>query len=355
MFSASVYADRTELTVPAGSTWVDTGIQVKPGDVLTFKATGTVTYENANNGQVNASTPDGLARGWMDLMAQLPVNSSGKGALVGRWGDNPAARAFLVGVSSEHTAPIPAHLFLGINQMASATGTGSYHVVVERTAANTTVSAYTPAEKLSESMLDSIPGRVNDALGNAGDRVNFVIVGSQEEVQQALAAAGWVVVDKTDKQAMLHGLLSSLSKDAYVTLPMSQLELFGRTQDFGYAQGDPLKVVASRHHFRIWKCPFTIGGQSVWAGAGTHDIGFDRDNRNNGITHKIDPATDGERDYIGQSLQQTGMVAKEDLMAPTHPVTGAKTATGSGFTSDGRTLVIYLNPNQATAPAAANQ
>ena len=173
-------------------------------------------------------------------------------------------------------------------------------------------------------------------------RVNFILVGSEAKVQSALAAAGWVIVDKTKSDAVLHGLLTSLSKDAYVTLPMSELELFGRVQDFGYAQADPLKVVASRHHFRIWKCPFTSEGQTVWAGAGTHDIGFDRDNRNNGITHKIDPATDGERDYIGESLQQTGMVIKEEYMTATHPVKDAKTATGSGFTSDGRTFVIYL-------------
>ena len=80
----------------------------------------------------------------------------------------------------------------------------------------------------------------------------------------------------------------------------------------------------------------------VWVGAGTHDIGFDRDQRNSGITHKIDPATDGERDYIRDSLTQTGMVVKSEYLTPTDPVTTAKTATGSGFTSDGRTLLLYL-------------
>jgi hypothetical protein len=282
----------------------------------------------------------------MDLIAQLPVNSSGRGALVGRFGDNPAARAFLVGARSEHTAPIAGRLFLSINQMSSMPGSGSYHVVIKRTPAPASQSnaASLPIPPITQAMLDSIPLRVNDALGNAGDRVNFILVGSEDKVQRALDAAGWVVVDKTDKAAILHGLISSLSRDAYVTLPMSQLELFGRVQDYGYAQGDPLKVVASRHHFRIWKCPFTAGGETVWAGAGTHDIGFDRDNRNNGITHKIDPATDGERDYIGQSLQQTGLVVKEEYQTPTHPVLGAKTATGSGFTSDGRTIIIYLQP-----------
>jgi hypothetical protein len=127
-------------------------------------------------------------------------------------------------------------------------------------------------------------------------------------------------------------------------MPMSELQLFGRAQDFGYVQGDALKMVASRHHFRIWRAPFTLHGEPVWAGAGTHDVGIDKDIRNNGLAHKIDPATDGERDYIGQSLQYTGLAVKEEYLMPTYPVREARTATGGGFISDGRTLIVYLKP-----------
>jgi hypothetical protein len=101
-------------------------------------------------------------------------------------------------------------------------------------------------------------------------------------------------------------------------------------------------VVASRHHFRLWKAPFDLQGQTVWAGAGMHDIGFDRDQRNNGITHKIDPNSDNERDYIRDSLVQTGLVVRTDFITPTDPVTSASTATGSTYTSDGRTLLVYF-------------
>ena len=125
--------------------------------------------------------------------------------------------------------------------------------------------------------------------------------------------------------------------------------LYGRPQDFGYAQADPLRVIASRHHFRIWKAPFDFDGQSVWIGAGIHDIGFDRDQRNNDITHRIDPATDTERDYIRDSLAQTGLTAKTTYMTPANPVTRAHTATGGEFTSDGRTLIVYLRPSAATS------
>ncbi len=42
--------------------------------------------------------------------------------------------------------------------------------------------------------------------------------------------------------------------------------------------------------------------------AATHDIGFERDQRNNGVTHKIDPAIDGEREYVNDTLSSTGLV-----------------------------------------------
>ena len=162
-------------------------------------------------------------------------------------------------------------------------------------------------------MLDKIPTRISDSLGNVGDRVNFLIVGSEAQVHRALDTAGWIQPDKSIKNAFMRGAFESFSKEAYVTMPISDLMLFGRKQDFGYAQADPIKVIASRHHFRLWRAPFDVEGQPLWAGAGTHDIGLEKDQRNGKLTHKIDPAVDGERDYIGQSLQQTGLVAKSGL------------------------------------------
>jgi hypothetical protein len=332
--------NKKELDVGADQVWTDTGIDVKAGDSIILDATGTIQVDAAR-----ASGPDGLARAWTDLLMQYPVTNSGRGALIGRFADNAAARPFLVGSHIQRTVPINGRLFLGVNQQSGQPGSGSFHVTIEHTKAPPKAAdAAVRLPVFSQHMLDTIPLRVTDAGGNAGDRVNFIVIGSQEKLQTALTAAGWVVVDKTRREAVLHGLLTSLSKEGYVTMPMSVLQLFGRDQDFGYAQADPLKVVASRHHFRIWKAPFTAGGEEVWAGAGTHDVGFDRDSRNNGITHRIDPATDGERDYIGQGIADTGLSVRQEYMLPTNAVKEARTATGGRFTSDGRTLVIYLEP-----------
>lgn len=332
-----------ELDVSGEASWTDTGIDLKAGDALKLSATGTLHFTGAK-----ANGPDGLARGWLDLVRILPVNEAGRGALVGRVGSSDAARPFLIGPRASIKAPVDGRLFLGINAAANDQPEGSFHVIIERTARTTSAAATVmngPLPKLTQEMLDRIPTRISDSQGNAGDRVNFLIVGSEAKVHRALDAAGWVQPDKSIKNAVLRGALESFSREAYVTMPISDLMLFGRTQDFGYAQADPIKVIASRHHFRLWRAPFAADGTQLWAGAGTHDIGLEKDQRNGKLTHKIDPGVDGERDYIGQSLQQTGLVTKLDYMTPSNPVTEAHTATGGTFHSDGRTLVIYLQPD----------
>ena len=125
-------------------------------------------------------------------------------------------------------------------------------------------------------------------------------------------------------------------------MPMSTLYLFNRAQDFGYEQAEAYSVVASRHHFRLWKAPFTWSGQGVWVGAGTHDIGFEKDQRNGKVTHKIDPAVDGERDYISETLARTGKIKSMNYHSPPNSIHEARNATGAPYRSDGRLLVIFL-------------
>ena len=144
------------------------------------------------------------------------------------------------------------------------------------------------------------------------------------------------------KKLSLNALMQTYDNKDYLAMPMSTLYLFGRRQDFGYEMAEPIAMVASRHHFRIWKAPFTWQGHEVWCGAGTHDIGFAKDKRNGSVTHKIDPAVDGERDNIGGSLQKTSQAKTLTYYLPRDPVQDARNATGDGYHSDGKLLVIFL-------------
>jgi hypothetical protein len=339
-FAAAVHAQ--EFDIAGTDAWLDTKLDVRAQDELTLTGSGTLTISGGQS-----VTPAGAKRGFRDMLRTYPVNTSGQGALLGRLGDGAAAKAFLIGTELKWRAPKAGRLFLGINKAGNDAPKGSFHVKITFTKRGPEeLKTEYKLPTIDKAVIDKYPRRIQDAQGNLGDNTNFLIVGTEKQVMAALKAAGWVEVDRSHGDAISAGIQAILSKQAYVSLPMSELMFFGRVQDHGMAQGDPIQVIAERHHFRIWKAPFQVDGQEFFVGAGTHDIGFDRDARNNGVTHKIDPEIDKERDYIGASLQESGQVAKLDYVMPSQPSKEAITATGATFKSDGRVLVIYLIPEQ---------
>src|SRR5207248_6791227 len=167
---------------------------------------------------------------------------------------------------------------------------------------------------------------VVDGSGRPGDLVNFVLVGSEEHVLSAFQRAGWLLVDRTPEEAAIHVIFASIGKQAYTEVPMSDLYLFGRVQDYGFARAKPVEVIMYRHHLRLWKAPFELNSRAVWLGAATHDIGLEGDERDGSITHKIDPKVDNERDFVAETFRASGTASAMTLVLPNHPVFHARTA-----------------------------
>jgi hypothetical protein len=253
-----------------------------------------------------------------------------------------AAQVFMAGQFGAGASPSSTPSAALSNDAVSTTSTTSTAPAATAAPASALNVSTAALDAALRKNIDDLPRRVNDQFNNQGDMVNFVLVGSQQQVQSALDAANWHVADTDNKEAVMKAVLETYQKKDYLAMPMSQLYLFGRKQDFGYELAQAYSLVASRHHFRIWKAPSTWNGQTLWAGAGTHDIGFEKDQRNGSVTHKIDPAVDGERDNIGQTLEQAGKVKSMSYYLPPDPVQGAKNATGGGYHSDGRILVIVV-------------
>ena len=322
-----------------GGDWTDTGVEVTPADQLSFSATGNLTLADGRT-----APPDGLTRGWKDLIRIYPLNSANSGALIGRIGNDAAAVPFLIGANKEVDVYATGHLYLRLNLSSDLSGSGSIAVKMKLTTkqAQKTVSAPDLAHLLSPQLFANIPRRVGDLQGNPGDMVNFSLIGTQDQVTKAFAAAGWVQVDKTTQDAVVHGLISTLSHEAYTEMPMSTLYLFGRSQDLSFARAAPLEVAAIRHHLRVWKTTETVGGEPLWVGSATHDNGFEKDQRNGGVTHHIDANVDQERDFLEQSFSGAGVLAGAAYVLPSNPLTTAKTATGGSFQSDGRIVVMDL-------------
>jgi len=341
-------------TLDGGKVWTDTGITLQPGQKIAVTADGSLRYSDAkaDNG------PEGLARNFKDLLRILPDNAVGRGAVIGKIGDPDIAQPFVIGAKKEIEAPINGKLNIGINQSEADTGTGSYKVKVEVYALDASSAREVAKEVpslpgIDNSLFEKIPRRIGDKDGNPGDMVNFLILGDEDQMKKVFTNAGWVKVDSDVKGTVLAGFIASMSKESYLTMPMSPLYLFGRPQDYGWAHAEPITVVASRNHLRVWKAPFTVNGQTLWVGAATHDIGFEKDQRNGNITHKIDPDIDLEKDYVQKTLCSTGLVAQYTHFTPSEPLKEAKTATGGTFHSNGQVLALKLS-EAAKSTTAAN-
>jgi hypothetical protein len=343
---ASTYS----IEVEGSKQWVDTKIDVRGGAKLKITAEGTITYSDKRK----TFGPAGIARGFADLIHEYAVPNGAHGELIGRLGAANTLEAFEVGNGTTYTAPVAERLYLGINQSMrdAAEAQGSFQVTIEvlEQGAVTTVGGPVDSEipGLTSAMLDSLPRRVSDQQHNPGDMVNVLLIGSEDEVVKTFTTAGWVKVDKSVGGTLVTGLLDTLEKKDYLTMPMSTLYLFDRPQDYGFAHAEPVRVVMSRNHLRVWKSPYSVKGRALWCVAATHDVGFERDQRNNGLTHKIDPAIDGEREYVNQTLTGTGLVVSRNHVSPKQALTTAKTATGGEFHSDGKILVLVLKPGTAT-------
>jgi hypothetical protein len=345
-----------EIQLTGDQLWSDTGVDVQAGEHILITATGKLRYSDAQDD----NGPEGRTRGFSDLLRILPFNDAGRGALIGRIGDADIALPFLIGARKDVLAPVNGRLSVGINQMKDDTGDGTYSLRIEvytaeGGAARVVARQVTSIPGIDSSLFIKIPRRIGDKDGNPGDMVNFLILGSEAAMQRVFTTAGWVKVDADVEGAVLHVLLESLSMKSYLTMPMSQLYLFGRPQDYGWAHAEPITVVASRNHLRIWKAPFQVSGQTLWVGAATHDIGFEKDKRNNGVTHKIDPDIDLERDYVEKTLAATGLVTEVAHLLPDNPMKKAKTATGGSFHSSGQVLILKLEESTKTGADVSSQ
>jgi len=371
-------------SISAAQTWTDTGTDLSSGDTIKITA-------EPKSGSPDACSGTGMTPA-SAISEKLQVPDAPAGALIARISEG--GTPMTVGNSVELHAAAVGHLFLGVNQaqksdcsfvvkvqithfqavapepaqkanvkdqLSSAakvwlqgqfgkSSPANNSNAVTSNASTGTAAATSSGLKLPTVVLDAdlrknidgLPRRVHDHLGNPGDMVNFVIVGAEDRAKAALDAANWHLADVDSKKAGLNAIVNTYQKKDYLEMPMSHLYLFDRMQDFGYEQAQAYSVVASRHHFRMWKAPFTWNGETVYVGAGTHDIGFEKDVRSGHLTHKIDPEVDGERENIAQSLDKSGKVKSMTYYLPPDPVQDAKNASGGGYHSDGRLLVVFL-------------
>jgi len=146
--------------------------------------------------------------------------------------------------------------------------------------------------------LGRAPRRTVTARGHEGDAVNVAFIGTEEELHRMCAAAGWYAADPVTLETSLRIAADVVLHKPYPHAPVSDLYLWGRRQDLAFEKpvGDSPK---QRHHVRFWRtAEVDRHGEPLWLGAATYDERVEISRAAGGITHRISPDIDRERNEI---------------------------------------------------------
>lgn len=152
-------------------------------------------------------------------------------------------------------------------------------------------------------------GRAKTGDGLLSDPINIAVTGEKLQLITAMRNSGWSVADPITPKTVLKTMWYGILGRTYTTAPVSNLFLFNKKQALAFQKEVPGNTRA-RHHVRFWSTPegwmLPGGYRADWLGAATYDrrIGFSLFTGQ--ITHKIDEATDQERDFVQQDLASAG-------------------------------------------------
>ena len=196
--------------------------------------------------------------------------------------------------------------------------------------------------------------------GFASDPVNIGIIGSRQQLINAMEESGWYVADPHSIRHFPRHALSILFGWSYPNAPVSTLYLFGRKQDIAFEI--PIEDSAgSRHHVRFWATTYTnkkrLTVRSIhwhhrrsivqkdnllWVGAASLDIGIAPIRHNFQLTHMVHPDTNAERNLIVSQLKAAGLVAKKTNVKLGDAYKLTNRAWRASLHTDGKMTVLKL-------------
>lgn len=199
--------------------------------------------------------------------------------------------------------------------------------------------------------MSASPAVTRTKEGLPGDPLNVGLIGDETELQQALAAAGWLPADPLRLQS-LWGMAKTLAlKKPYPQAPISHLYLFDRKEDLSFEKvaGRTLK---RRHHVRFWRADsLGLPGRPFWIGAATFDVGIGFSHYTGQILHHIAPDVDAERDRLMADLQAAGRLESRHSVSGIGPTLNGRNGEGDWYYSDGDVAIGVLRAASETTSA----
>jgi LssY C-terminus len=188
--------------------------------------------------------------------------------------------------------------------------------------------------------LAGLPERTLTRKGKEADVVNFVFAGSDAQLEQAFAAAGWKQSDRVSRRSVRHSLYAFLIKDGYPTAPMSPQLLDNRAPELAFEK--TFDSYEKRDHLRLWSLPPGHDGEPLWAGAAVRETGATLSVTHKGFMHHVSPSLLDEQHIVVRDLQVVDCVDSVGAIARPEMSHIFLNATGEIFRTDGTLTVVSL-------------
>jgi hypothetical protein len=211
-----------------------------------------------------------------------------------------------------------------------------------------------PPEKISKytddaafrTVLEGLPCCTTNKDGTKnGDPINLVIVGGLDDAFPALVRRGWHPTEEKWWGSIWRMVTAALSGDRYPDAPVSDLYLFGRSQDLALQKARD--NVHQRNHLRLWLSSTQYRGKQVWVGQVSRDIGTRLTIHSPTlVTHKINPNVDEAREALSQDMAYSQNVTKFGFVmgvGSASPDAPHENLTDDPYYTDGYRIVLVFD------------
>jgi hypothetical protein len=198
-------------------------------------------------------------------------------------------------------------------------------------------------ESALRSALEEMPCCATTESGHGTeDPLNFVLIGTPDEVFPSFVRAGWHVTEVLRSRSALKTFRSYFFRGQYRYAPISPIYLFGRRQDLSLQK--TRETARERNHLRIWRAPLSFDGKPVWVGQISRDIGLSY-SWSKLVAHEVDPDVDEARNYLVQDMLRTQRLSRFGWVkgvGPTPSSSPRHMEDGTPFFTDGLRAVMLF-------------
>ena len=191
-----------------------------------------------------------------------------------------------------------------------------------------------------EQLLQTVRERTTTSYGKDADLVNILLLGSQQQMQDAFGAAGWLPGDPNSSRAFFKQFGAFLTFNNYPTMPVSRQLLNGQPQDFTWQRS--FDSYGKREHVRLWNQHATIEDRQAWLGAYTRETSAALSLRYHKFIHHIDRNLDDGVNMLVRDLTLSGCVDSVYLLPRPDVDSLMINSSGDEMRTDGMLTIVEL-------------